>query len=203
MSKRGEHLDPRVIRTRKLLREALIELIPEKGYDEITIKDITDRATLNRATFYLHYRDKEDLLDRGFEEIWDELTRDNPFPEAPGGKLSLDATHETVLTDFEHLAKHAEFYRVMIGKHGVAHFIYRMQEYVYRSTEVRLQALAPIRRKDDLPLEIVLHFVASAYVGLMHWWLDSGMPSPPEDMADLIVQLYGVSLFEAMGLRTE
>lgn len=202
MSKRGEHLDPRVIRTRKLLREALIELIPEKGYDEITIKDITDRATLNRATFYLHYRDKEDLLDRGFEEIWDELTRENPFPKAPGGKLSLDATRETVLTDFEHLAKHAEFYRVMIGKHGVAHFIYRMQDYVYRSTEARLKALGPSRHKTDLPLEIVLQFVASAYVGLMHWWLDNDLPSAPGEMADLIVQLYGVSPFEALGLRT-
>jgi len=203
MSKKGERLDPRVIRTRKLLREALIELIPEKGYDEITIKEITDRATLNRATFYLHYRDKEDLLDRGFEEIWDELTRENPFPEAPGGKLSLDATRKTILTDFEHLARHAEFYRVMIGRHGVAHFIYRMQEYVYKATEKRLQALGSSRRQADLPLEVVLQFVASAYVGLMHWWLDNDMPSSPSEMAELIARIYNVSPFEAMGLHTE
>lgn len=203
MSRKSDQLDPRVVRTRKLLREALIDLIPEKGYDEITIKDITDRATLNRATFYLHYRDKEDLLDRGFEEIWDELTRENPFPKAPGGKLSLDATRETVLTDFEHLAKHADFYRVMIGKHGLAHFIYRMQEYVYVSTKQRLETLGPSRHPADVPLEIVLHFVASAYVGLMHWWLENDMPSAPGEMADLIVKLYGVSPFEAMGLHTE
>jgi AcrR family transcriptional regulator len=185
------------------LREALIELIPEKGYDAITIKDITDRATLNRATFYLHYRDKEDLLDRGFEEIWDELTRENPFPQAPGGKLSLEATRETVLTDFKHLANHAAFYRVMIGRQGVAHFIYRMQAYVYKSTEERLKALAPVRSQTDLPLEIALQFIASAYVGLMHWWLDSDMPYAPDEMADLILRLYGVSPFEAMGLHIE
>ena len=202
MSKIGEKLDPRVLRTRKLLRDALIELIPEKGYDAITIKDITDRATVNRATFYLHYRDKEDLLDRGFDEIWDELTRDNPFPQAPGGKLSLDATHQTVMSDFEHLGKHATFYRVMIGEHGLAHFIYRMQEYVYKSTQERLESLAPTRRS-DLPLEITLEFIASAYVGLMHWWLENDMPFAPHEMADLIVRLYGLSAFEAMGLQTE
>jgi AcrR family transcriptional regulator len=203
MSKRGERLDPRVIRTRKLLREALIHLIPEKGYDEITIKDITDRATLNRATFYLHYRDKEDLLERGFEEIWDELTRENPFPEAPGGTLSLDATRATVLRDFEHLGKHADFYKVMIGRHGVAHFIYRMQDYVYRSTEKRLKSLESVRAPGGVPQEIVLQFVASAYVGLMHWWLENDMPFESGEMADLIVRLYSASLFEAMGLHTD
>jgi len=202
MSKKRARLDPRVIRTRKLLREALIELIPERGYDAITVKDITDRATLNRATFYLHYRDKEDLLDRGFEEIWDELTRDNPFPQASDGKLSLDATRQTVLTDFEHLAKHAGFYRVMIGKQGVAHFIYRMQEYVYRSTEERLKSLESVRAPGEIPESIVLQFVASAYVGLMHWWLENDMPVEPEEMANLVVQLYSASLFEAMGLHT-
>ena len=203
MSKKGEKLDPRVVRTRKLLREALIDLIPEKGYDAITIKDISERATLNRATFYLHYRDKEDLLDRGFEEIWDELTRDNPFPQTSGGALSLDATRATVLRDFEHLERHAAFYSVMIGRHGVAHFIFRMQDYVYKSTEERLKSLESVRTPAEVPQGIVLQFVASAYVGLMHWWLENDMPFDPNEMADLIVQLYSASLFEAMGLHPE
>jgi AcrR family transcriptional regulator len=197
-----EHLDPRVIRTRKLLRDALIELIPERGYDAITVKDITDRATLNRATFYLHYRDKEDLLDRGFEEIWHELTRGNPFPHAPGGRLSLDATHETVRTDFEHLARHAAFYRVMIGRDGVGHFIHRMQQHVYATTAERLAGLPVHRSPTDPPLDVVLQFIASAYVGLMQWWLEHDMPSSPDEMAGTIVKLYDVSPFEAMGLRT-
>ena len=202
MSTPTEHLDPRVVRTRKLLRDALIELIPERGYDAITVKDIADRATVNRATFYLHYRDKDDLLDRGFEEIWNDLTRSNPFPQAPGGRLSLDATHETVRLDFEHLSRHAAFYRVMIGRNGVAHFIRRMEEHVYTTTEERLARLSAHRSPTDLPLEIVLQFIASAYVGLMQWWLEHDMPSSPEEMATTIVRLYDVSPFEAMGLHT-
>ena len=55
-------LDPRVIRTRSVLRDSLMILIREMGYDAITVQHITDRARLNRATFYLHYRDKQDLL---------------------------------------------------------------------------------------------------------------------------------------------
>jgi hypothetical protein len=54
--------DRRVLRTRAALRQALMELIREKGYEALTVEEITQHANLGRATFYLHYRDKDDLL---------------------------------------------------------------------------------------------------------------------------------------------
>ena len=57
-----EKTDRRIQRTRELLRKALMELIDEKGYDAVTIQDITERANLGRTTFYLHYQSKEDLF---------------------------------------------------------------------------------------------------------------------------------------------
>lgn len=65
--------DRRTNRTRRLLRNALMAAILEKGYDAITIEDITERADLGRTTFYLHYKDKEDLLIESLEAITDEL----------------------------------------------------------------------------------------------------------------------------------
>ena len=62
MTKELKRLDPRVVRTRQMLRDALVSLIAEKGFDALTVQDIADRATLNRATFYLHYQDKHELL---------------------------------------------------------------------------------------------------------------------------------------------
>ncbi|MEO0596932.1 MAG: TetR/AcrR family transcriptional regulator, partial [Chloroflexota bacterium] len=69
----SEKLDPRVIRTRHLLRTALLTLIPRKGYASVTIQDITDEATLNRSTFYMHYTDKADLFASVIEDVLDEL----------------------------------------------------------------------------------------------------------------------------------
>ena len=66
-------MDRRIQRTRQLLHEALIELIQEKGYEAVTVQDILDRANLGRSTFYLHYRDKEELLLSGFERLRDEF----------------------------------------------------------------------------------------------------------------------------------
>ena len=64
-------LDPRVERTQEALSAALMALIEEKGYDAISVQDITERSRLNRATFYLHYKDKQDLLIRTSEAAFD------------------------------------------------------------------------------------------------------------------------------------
>src|SRR5689334_24059575 len=61
--------DRRVRRTRRLLREALLALVAEKGYDRVTVQDVLDRADVGRATFYAHFRDKDDLLVSGFDEL--------------------------------------------------------------------------------------------------------------------------------------
>ncbi|HZY42942.1 MAG TPA: helix-turn-helix domain-containing protein, partial [Anaerolineae bacterium] len=84
MPKEPKKLDPRVIRTRQMLRDALVSLIAEKGFDAITVQDIADRATLNRATFYLHYQDKHELLINSLRDAIDELMADIGPTEANG-----------------------------------------------------------------------------------------------------------------------
>jgi AcrR family transcriptional regulator len=61
--------DRRVQRTNQLLRAALVSLIQEKGYENITVQNIIDRANVGRATFYAHFENKEDLLVSGFEDL--------------------------------------------------------------------------------------------------------------------------------------
>src|SRR5512147_2166040 len=62
-------MDRRIQRTRQSLRAALFELMKKKSYDTISIEEITERANVGRATFYLHYKDKEDLLLEEFSEM--------------------------------------------------------------------------------------------------------------------------------------
>ncbi|MEK3792920.1 TetR family transcriptional regulator [Paenibacillus sp. FSL R7-0204] len=64
--------DPRVLRTRQLIRTAFRDLLQRKGYDAITIKDIAQEATINRATFYAHFEDKYALLDEVTEQAFHE-----------------------------------------------------------------------------------------------------------------------------------
>src|SRR5215469_15714083 len=121
-----EQTDLRVRRTQANLREALIGLIEEKGFDAVTVGDIAERAMVNRATFYRHYPDKYALVTGIFEEAVKQMLREIPLPEsfeatAPASGVLGDEVrqHDVALAVwsalFEHLARHARLYRVMLG----------------------------------------------------------------------------------------
>lgn len=67
--------DPRVKRTRQLIQDAFVALVGEKGFENVTVQHIAERAPVNRATFYSHYHDKYDLLDKSIEEMLEKLTK--------------------------------------------------------------------------------------------------------------------------------
>src|SRR5579864_8203903 len=103
MSERTRKIDRRVQRTHTLLRDALMALIEERGYEPILIPDITDRANVSRTTFYLHFRDKDDLLFTTMEELYDNLVEQAVF--AVPDKALGDGDRGIVdATEFRHVA---------------------------------------------------------------------------------------------------
>jgi AcrR family transcriptional regulator len=199
MSKNGPEskTDPRVIRTRALLHNALMELVVERGYEAITIQDITDRATLNRATFYLHYRDKNDLLLDVFDELIKEIV------PAPSGVF--DPEHPEGLTPdteriLEHIGEHAGFYHAMLGEEGAPFIAARVREYIEELGMSWLQFLQPDTEKARVPLDIAANFIGAAYVGVIFWWLDNGMPYSSKYMAERLTHLTIQGLPRSLGL---
>lgn len=203
MSKKEAKTDPRVLRTRALLRNALMDLIPEKGYDAITVKDIAERATLNRATFYLHYRDKDDLLYHGMREVLDELNPDHPLPDGSAGHFNYDSTLNTIRSDFEHVGQHAAFYRVMLGENAVWKFVHQLQDYVYEQTLSRLRDFQGEQAGSEAEFELVLRHMSAAYVGVIHWWVENDMPYTPSEMADKLVAIYRAGIYRSLGFKVE
>ena len=92
MSRITAKQDPRITRTLQFLQQALVELMSEKSYSSITIQDITTRATLNRATFYLHYRDKGELL----QAVLDEMVKNTPLIPNQGENLLPEYTQKAI-----------------------------------------------------------------------------------------------------------
>ena len=201
MSKNKKKLDPRVRRTRQLLINALIELIPEKGYNAITVNDITDRATLNRATFYLHYREKDDLLYKGTREILDQLVSQQHLPERNGDRFTYEETWRATVKNFEFVAENKDFYKVMLGDNGVWGFINELQKYHYEATKDRFISIHGELPSTPIDIELVLHHLAASFIGIVQWWLENDMPYTPEEMADKLMQLYRDGVYRSLGYK--
>ncbi len=178
-------MDRRVRRTRKLLGNALLELVQEKKFEQITIQDITDRADLNRATFYLHYGSKEELLADSLESYFDALveqitplTLEKPIWESPAAEGIV----------FAHVAEHAELYRVLLGKNGMGYVINRVIDYIAEFSLLQLKAgLNSI--EPQAPIEIAARHVAGSLYALITWWLMNDMPYTPHEMAEMTTRL--------------
>ncbi|MBC7870563.1 MAG: TetR/AcrR family transcriptional regulator [Chitinophagaceae bacterium] len=182
MTESSRKPDRRIQRTRTLLRNALMALIVEQGYENITVQEIADKADVARATFYLHYKDKEELLLKSMEEIHDELVASigpvsENFTMADGNPVDLIA--------FQHVAEHAAFYRVMLSAHGPSAFIVKLRHYLVRVSKELLVKLYPEDDIDPQLLEIILHSEAGSLMAVLSWWLENDMPLPAAEMARL------------------
>jgi AcrR family transcriptional regulator len=178
MSQQGGNI--RLRRTQKLLREALITLIEERGFEALTIGELTERALVSRAAFYRNYQDKYDLVDQIFEEAMSALL-------AAVGDLGLEHPAEIWVTFFEHIAEYERLYRALLGKKGSPWFVRKMRAALANLVKERGQlphgpraAHQPTHSFSDA---FVPDLVSALFVEAITWWLEEGRPYTPREIA--------------------
>ncbi|TAK14800.1 MAG: TetR/AcrR family transcriptional regulator [Anaerolineae bacterium] len=176
-------VDPRVIRTRALLGNALVECVAESGFESLTIQEITARATLNRATFYLHYRDKNELLEDVFERL---IGAAIPPPPAEG--ISIDP-REPICAMLEHVSQYAEFYRAILGEQGVPFFMKRMRTKISPIIGAWLSRAPGMTSPAGDPPEVIITYITSAYLGVISWWLENDRPLSSDEMVEELLTI--------------
>ncbi len=176
--------DRRSQRTQRFIHEALMALMQEKRYDDITVQDIIDRADVGRSTFYAHYQDKEDLMTSGLLRLMQILSEMVTKPSAMG-ETSLLPTQEL----FEHVQEHQNLFRGMVRGRGLELFFEKGQEYWNQKLTADLQALLPKGQVPAVPLPVLAQFIAGAFVTMLRWWLDNKMPYSPQEMDEMLQRL--------------
>lgn len=164
--------DRRVQRTYRLLHEALMSLIREKGYEAITVQDILDRADVGRSTFYTHFRDKGDLLHRGLENLDRHVRFAQAAAEPPAGK-PYEKIIGFSLAMFEHASQFRAIHRALLGS-GAETVVRRhlhsvLTEVVGREIESQLQRRK--QAKTPVATELLTHFLVSTYISTLNWWI--------------------------------
>ena len=178
--------DRRVRRTKKLLTQALTQLLQEKQINEITVKELTDLADMNRGTFYLYYKDMFDMLEK---------IEDGMF-EALDAIISLhehdDVSQQTkpILLDlFDFIEENQEMCRVLLSPHGDMNFLHRLNEVV---REKCLKAWPDIRKeKGEADFDYHYSFVVFGCAGIIRAWVNRNCPESAEKMAEMA---YGMIL---------
>ncbi len=179
-------LDPRVVRTRQMLRDALVATILDKGYDATNIQDITERAGLRRATFYLHYRDKEELLLSMLHDTVDELIEQMKL--SPSDVLTPSVQRIADATTFVHVQANANLYRAILSGQGAAEITRGICDHL--AGRIREQCLAEQPALElPIPIEVLANYIAGVKLNMIIWWLENGMPYSPQHMAEMCTQL--------------
>ncbi|GGG75826.1 TetR/AcrR family transcriptional regulator [Paenibacillus radicis (ex Gao et al. 2016)] len=187
----GEKTDLRKKRTRRLLRSALLELVDERGLERVTVSELTEKAEINRGTFYLHYRDVPDLMDQIKEEVFVGLTgvmsHLNPYDMIRYAEK--DQIYPVSLNVLNYFAEHADFFRVILGPNGDARFPMRIREFM--TERMYNQAFMKIvgERDPGFPKEYLIAFMTSANIGMLTHWIRSGMSLPVEELALLLTRI--------------
>lgn len=175
--------DRRVQKTRKLLHDALGSLIREKSYDSIVVQEILDRANVGRSTFYTHYRDKDELLVSGIHDMLDPV-RTTQLASAAGRHERIVSFSLPIL---EHLDRHRRAGEGRMGTRGrvILHEHLRkvLAELVADDLRKDLQTRPTAAGK--IPSDLLVQYVASTFILVLNWWVESRSRLPPTEVNDL------------------
>lgn len=186
-------MDRRSAKTEKLLKDALIKLMTNKEFEKISIKDLTEEADINRVTFYLHYKDKYDLLEQSGNKILEEMDEiKNNIAEKYPSKFILPSDKEKLMPVFvfvySYIKENADFMKVVLGSNGDLHFQMKFKNFVEDSLVKNMFINHKIA---EIPLKYISTVASSAQVGVIQKWLNTGMKETPEELASIISDVVG------------
>ena len=180
MSEELKKEDRRVRRTKKLLTQALTELLQKKQVNEITVKELTDLADMNRGTFYMYYRDIFDMLEKIEDELFQNLdviaqTHEHGDPTQQVKPILLDL--------FRFIEENQEMCRVLLSPNGDMNFLHRLYEAIReRSLEIWKDQMGSLGEKE---FDYRYSFVIFGCAGMIRAWVNRSCQETDMQMAEL------------------
>jgi AcrR family transcriptional regulator len=177
----GQKVDRRVRRTKKMLLEGLTQLMAQKKINKITVKELTELVDVNRATFYLYYKDIFDMLEQIEMEMLENLNH------ALVKFCNEDATYDNLLNfltyAFEFIQDNANICKILLGPDGDYGFVEKMKEIIKTASATMGQNFPDVKRRYSTP------FIISGCIGVLQQWLGEDMLSTPQEMAIFLIDM--------------
>lgn len=192
--------DLRTKRTRKMILETFINLVKERGYEHVTISDIANQAMINRATFYAHFKDKQDIYDYIFKEAIEQFMM--VLAPVQLGRTNQLHTIEQIITHiFEKIQENRVFFKTVLNAH-VNEQLRKQISQILRSTYANIFDQVEIREKDFIvPIDFIIEYMSSTFMTSLHWWINQEISFSPKQMAQLIIKLVGSNHLKVLGIQ--
>jgi len=183
--------DRRITRTKEAICAALVALIEEKGFEALSVKDIAIKANINRGTFYLHYKDKFDLLDQTLDQVIQDMEKilleirlvsvtdfkETWIPKAIATRL------------FEYFNDNASLIQAILVTKGNFVLVTKLKQLMLKNIFEKDEAISIKKEKLLVPCEYLASYIASAHFGVVQEWLDRGRQETPEEMAEILINI--------------
>ena len=175
-----EPVDRRVRKTRRQLRECLITLLKEKKVQDITVRELTDMADLNLGTFYLHYKDVFDLLEKTEAELQEDFNQLVCKHDA----VDLKQRPSVIFNEIYSLVyDNADLIEILLGENGDLNFVNRLKQLIRE--KCLKDWMEVFRSGNAAAFDAFFSFIVSGCIGLVQYWLQTGLKETPEQMAKL------------------
>lgn len=196
--------DRRALRTKKMIKNAFSELLEEKGFNDLSITDITTRADINRGTFYLHYTDKFDLLEQIENEVIENLADyiKDTIDIHILNVTTFDIPLPFIVKVFEYLKENAIFMKVILGPKGNPVFQNKFKNFIQVNLFENVKMLKLIRGTMMVPETYFISYVMSAHLGVVQQWLENDAEKSPEEMALILSKMFLLGPATVAGIKT-
>ena len=178
------NIDPRVKRTRRLLRDALVLLILKKDFASITIKEVTERAEVAYITFYRHYESLDQLLIEVLDEGLVELMTHIEALARQSDPSSLETEGRLI---FEYIEQKADLFRILLKSQSVTRI---RKKVVSNISTIFQKSCVPLERLgNQVTINMASNHIATSLLSLIEWWLENNMKPSPIEMGKVYKSL--------------
>ncbi|WFD11909.1 TetR/AcrR family transcriptional regulator [Tepidibacter hydrothermalis] len=198
----SKKIDLRIIRTKKSIKKAFLDLLKEKNYNKITIQDIAEEAMINRNTFYLHYLDKDDLLDQLSNECLNKLKESMNASSNVNiiDDLGYDEFYEINKKVFKAIEEEFDFYKVILGDESIPYLSFKFTNVIKNHMSEGLDKSYSLKN-DERNIEhriIYVEYMAAGLIGVIRFWVNNKDKYSIEEVSRIVINMYSKDILELL-----
>lgn len=197
----AKKVDLRILRTKKMIFAAFMQLVEEEGFDAVTIQEIADKAMINRTTFYAHFKDKQDLYDQIFTTSMVPFLKILDGETISGNQIKLKTVTSLLTRLFTEIKANQQFYMLALDGANAMRLSELLHDLLAQHYAEIFDHLLITHNQKKIPTDFIISYMTSIFIGTVNWWVRADSDFSPEHMAKLVIQLVANGHLTVLGIE--